>query len=54
MTSRTKKGEEKACKMQDGLYLPTKFSGEDIMFICQVYTEIVEAPNPKRLHAAPT
>ena len=22
--------------MQDGLYLPTKFSGEDVMFICQV------------------
>jgi len=29
----------KAVKMHDGLYLPTKFSGDDVMFICQLPPE---------------
>jgi hypothetical protein len=32
-------GQAAACKMQDGLYLPTKFSGDDVMFICQLPPE---------------
>jgi hypothetical protein len=37
-----------AIKMQDGLYLPTKFSSDDVMFICQVPLLLVnQATNPK-------
>ena len=41
----------KAVKMHDGLYLPTKFSGDDVMFICQVSSRIRPCSPPSHSRA---